>query len=159
MGRGVLMSYLNGISRNDNIVMLSPAHRKFEFVYIFESDVSAKEFYIDFDFDTNRMTLERLKEFFCKHENEYELDVGSEYYHYDYCPKCDRGVYMSDETPEENDVRINEMWRLARTNERIAEIQETKDSIERKISELKHLEDGLEAIRTHPKGDPNNEWC
>lgn len=145
------MRYFSGKSLyGGKYVAIHPKHRKFEILFEFGSKEDAKRYYKTLDFENQKMYLRRIKIFFCRHKDEYELDVGSKLYHYSYCPKCSRAIYVNDETEKEREIRIREAVKFSRRNE----IKELEELIEYQTNKLARLKEEFK----HEYEENNNEF-
>uniref|UniRef100_UPI003F4940BD hypothetical protein n=1 Tax=Priestia koreensis TaxID=284581 RepID=UPI003F4940BD len=67
---------------------------------------------------------------------ENDLDVGSELFHYKYCPECKRAIYVNDETHEGRKLRMNN-FRREIIEEQIYELEKEISLKQERLSELK----------------------
>lgn len=111
------MRYFSGKSLGENYVTLSPRHRKFDLLFKFDSHKEAERYYRLFDYENRKMILQRIKIFFCRHKDNYELDIESKLYHYIHCPNCNRAIYINDESEEEREIRMKEARKLFHKSE------------------------------------------
>lgn len=124
------MSYFNGKSQINNYVILSPKHRKNELLLEFINEDEAREYYRKFNYEKENISiLHKMKIKLCNHSKMYDLDVGSNHFHYKYCPNCKIAIYINDESTEDKNERLQLLWKNAHYNE-------IKDLYE-KIEELK----------------------
>lgn len=130
------MRYFSGKSLDDKYVTIHPRHRKFALLFEFNSKEDANNYYKTFDYKNQKMYLRRIKVFFCRHKDEYDLDVGSKLHHYNYCPQCSRAIYINDESEEEREIRIREILKSARRRE-INDLEKLIDYQKNKLTGLK----------------------
>jgi len=131
--------YLSGKSFYEKAVCLYPRHRKFNVMFIFDDTTQAKEFYRSFYCENERMLLQRLRIFFCKHKKMRYLDVGYSTHHYNYCPSCKKAIFVDNETKEEKQKRRKEA--LLKFKEH--DIEELKTEIKDLKKEVEHKEKKL----------------
>lgn len=132
----VRISHFVGKSLAEKYVTISPRHRKFKMLFVFESKDEAKEYYIGLNYEKEKMYLKRIKSFFCKHEEECDLDVGSKMYHYRYCPGCSRAIFVDDET-EEDKTKWREEFQRKIVEEDIRELEEEIRHMEKVLAKKK----------------------
>ncbi|MGD6876890.1 hypothetical protein [Bacillus infantis] len=128
--------YIVGKSLIDNKVFVSPRHRKFELMFSFASEEEADKYYRSLDYENEKFLKPRIKAFFCKHEKEYDLDLGSKLYHYKCCTNCNRAIYVNDETPEAREKRMN-TFRATIKEQEIAELENEITYKQEKLQKLK----------------------
>lgn len=110
--------FFRGKSCIDKYVLVSLKDFKSNILFEFDNEESAMKFYDSFDYSNEKLSIKkRLNLFFCKHPNEYYLDVGSKYLHYIHCPDCSRAIYVNDESEEDRNIRKEENWKISRLNE------------------------------------------
>lgn len=126
--------YSTGKSWRENMVLIYPRHRKFEFILMFANKEEAGKYYEALDYEKEKFRKLRLKAFFCRHEETERLDFVSDRYHYDYCPKCNRAIYVNDETEEQAAERKKRTARRFKEGD-ILNLKEQNADYEEKIKE------------------------
>lgn len=106
-------------------------------LFEFENKEEASKYYGMFDYEKQKLPIKhRIKILFCKHDNEHKLDMGSRLFHYVHCPNCKRAIYVNDESEEDREIRIKEMWKNVRRNE-IKDLEKSITSYKDKLLNLK----------------------
>ena len=132
---------LTGKSLYEKSVCVSLRHRKYSIMFTFDSSEEAREYYDSFDYENEKLTYKRFLINLCKHKNMHDLNIGYKSHHYEYCPDCNRAIYVDDETKEDKKERYRNL--SIRIKERDIldlkdEIREMKERIHRgEISLLK----------------------
>lgn len=147
MSRAFMGKYLE----KNASVALARSHGEEYILFRFNSMSEAKEYYESIDFSSKKMFLQRMKIALCKHEEEYELDVESKIYHYLYCPKCCRAIYVDHETEEhrkEREKKFEESYIKHR-------IRELEENIKHRETELQIMESELEEKKKELNNNSN----
>lgn len=106
-------------------------------LFEFDDERNAEEFYNSIKLSKSKFPIRLLKTKICKHNNEYNLDVGSTVHHYRRCPDCFRSIYIDDETEEEYELRM-----------KLTQIRFIKHSIDEKESEIEINEKKLDKLKS-----------
>lgn len=137
----------NGKSTYKNKICIDRANRKYSIIFIFDNKEEARDYYEDFSYENEKLISTRIKIFFCKHKKQYDLNVDSNTHHYNYCPDCNRALFVNDETEEQREERLKILTNLMRQEdikEMERDIRSTEYSLNKKKEQLEKMKRKIE---------------